>query len=66
MKDFRLSPAEWRRLTRFEKRALHYHRVMEQYYIEKHYEQMKKEREREQKKQEFMSKLPKVQMPRRR
>lgn len=66
MKDFRLGPEEWRRLSRFEKRALHYFRVMEQYYIDKHYEKLRKEQEREQKKQELMQKLPKVQMPRRR
>lgn len=66
MKDFRLGPAEWRRLSRFERRCLHYHRVMEQYYIEKHYEKQRKEMEREQKKRELMNKMPRVQMPRRR
>jgi hypothetical protein len=66
MKDFRISPEEWRRLGRFEKRALHYHRVMEQYYMEKHYETIRKDQEREKKSRELMSKLPMVQMPRRR
>jgi vacuolar-type H+-ATPase subunit B/Vma2 len=66
MKDFRLGPEEWRRLSRFEKRALHYFRVMEQYYIDKHYEKLRKEQEREQKKRELINKLPRVQMPRRR
>jgi len=66
MKEFKLNPLEWRRLSRFEKRALHYHRVMEQYYIDKHWQEVKKEQEREQKKRELMGKLPRVQMPRRR
>ena len=66
MKDFRISPLEWRQLSRFERRALHYHRVMEQYYLDKHYERLRKEQEREQKKRELMSKMPRVQMPRRR
>jgi vacuolar-type H+-ATPase subunit B/Vma2 len=66
MKDFHLSPLEWRQLSRFERRALHYHRVMEQYYIDKHYEEIRKDQERERKKQELLNKLPRVQMPRRR
>jgi vacuolar-type H+-ATPase subunit B/Vma2 len=66
MKDFRIGPEEWRRLSRFEKRALHYHRIMEQYYMDKHYEKIRKEQEREQKKRELINKLPRVQMPRRR
>jgi hypothetical protein len=39
---------------------------MEQYYMDKHYEKIRKEQEREQKKRELINKLPRVQMPRRR
>jgi hypothetical protein len=61
MKEFRIGPEEWRRLSRFDKRCLHYHRVMEQYYIDKHHAELRKEQERERKKQELMSRMPALQ-----
>lgn len=66
MKDFKLSPLEWRRLSRFEKRALLYHRIVEQYYIDKYHEKLQKEREREQRQRDVMGKMPRLQIPRRR
>ena len=63
MKASRLSPAQWCRLSRLDKKILHYFRIIEVYYIEFSPERVKmraqaKEAEKKRKQQEILGKMP--------
>jgi len=66
MKEFNLSPAEWRRLSRLDKKILIYSRVMEQHYIDCIHEEHNRKLEQERKRREMMDRMPKLAIPRRR
>ena len=51
-----MTPSQWHNLSRLDKKLLHYHRVMESYYMDEMHEEGKREREDE--KRKFMDKLP--------
>ena len=59
MKEFQLTPAEWRGLSRIDRLALHYHRVMESHYLDRMQEEGKRERERDEARRRLMDTLPK-------
>ena len=65
MKDFRLSPAGWRALTRFQRQLLFYHRLMEQYYTQSDMDRRKREADQERNRQKFLGSLPPQQVRRR-
>jgi hypothetical protein len=65
MKEFGLSPFDYSRLSRIDKKVLAYYRIMERYYFEFSPDQIKfrqeaKEREREAKKAKLMGMMPKL------
>jgi len=60
MQAFNMTPAEWKKLPRFDRLLLNYQRVMKQYYEKKAWDEQRKKMEREQKAREFMASLPKV------
>jgi len=66
MKDFNLSPAEWRRLPRLDKKTLTYSRMMEQHYMDCVYEDQERKREQEKRQKDMMDNMPKQVIPRRR
>ena len=65
MKDYHLSPREWRRLSSFDQKVLIYTRMMEQHYQDVLMEEAEPKREREQRQKDMMSNMPKQIMPRR-
>ena len=65
MKEMGLAPDQWRRLSRIDKRILHYFRVMQSYYFEFSPRQIKARRdaadaELKRKQGDLMSKMPRV------
>ncbi|MBN2568126.1 MAG: hypothetical protein JXB42_01715 [Deltaproteobacteria bacterium] len=65
MKDFGMTPGQWKNLSRFDKRLLHYHRVMEGYYFGEMTERAERDAGRDRERQEFLNSLPKQRIPRR-
>ena len=59
IKEFKISPFEWKRLSRFDQKVLMYQRVMEEHYMDTHSEKQAKEHEKEQNRQKFLDRLPK-------
>jgi len=71
MKEMGLDPGQWKRLSRIDKRILHYFRIMQNYYFEFSPRQIKarreaKEAEQKRKQQDLMAKMPKMAPIRRR
>lgn len=69
MKEYRLTPFEWSRLSRIDRKILNYARVMEVYFIEFSPERIKmreqaKEAEHKKKMQEIMDGMPRLQKSR--
>jgi len=64
MRHFRMAPDEWKRLSRIDRRVLHYQLVMENHYqataYEKQKHEMDKKRKESEAKQRMMSKMPKL------
>jgi len=70
MKEYHLTPSEWSRLTRIDRKILAYARVMEVYYIEFSEERVKmrkqaKELEHKQRMNDLMGRMPALQKSRR-
>lgn len=66
MKEYGLSPDQWRALTRVQRKTLFYHRIMENHYMATQHEKAQLEMEREQRKQKIAQQLPRQVFPRRR
>ena len=66
MKDFHLSPTEWRQLPRLDRKILIYSRIMEQHYLDTVHEEQKRKMDAERRQRDFVSNLPKQVLPRRR
>jgi len=65
MKEFGLSPKEYNRLSRIDRKVLSYYRIMERYYFEFSPEQIKlrerlKKQEQERKQADLMARMPKL------
>lgn len=60
MQAFHVTPAAWKRLSRFDRLCLNYQRVMQQYYERKAWDEQKKKMEREEQNRKFLASLPKV------
>lgn len=65
MKEMGLGPGQWRKLSRIDKRILHYFRVMQNYYFEFSPRQIKarrdaKEADHKRKQQALMAQMPKL------
>lgn len=60
-----MTPGQWKGLSGFDRRLLHYHRVMEGYYFDEMTERSERDSGRDRERQEFLSSLPKQQIPRR-
>lgn len=65
MKEFNLTPAQWRSMPGLDRRILMYHRVMESHYISEADEEMKRDIERTRDTDRVMSKMPQQQRSRR-
>ena len=70
MKEYRLTPSEWFRLSRIDRKILSYARIMEVYYIEFSPERIKmrkqaKQAEHDRKMKEVMGDMPRLQKSRR-
>ncbi len=63
MKEFHLSPFEWRALSRFDRLLLMYQGVMERYYKVRAMKKQQEEAEAEQRRRNFLSTLPRVRRP---
>jgi len=65
LKEFNFKPAEWKRLTRTDKKALYYYMIMHNYFVEKEMEgpDVKIEPDAS---DSFMSKMPQQAIPRQR
>lgn len=63
MKDFGLAPSEWKRVRPLDKKLLHYHRVMEEYYIKVMTEKERDKVERAGNTQGFLASLPRQKFP---
>lgn len=66
MKEYRLSPSQWRRLSNLDKKILIYARVMEQHYLDCVYEDQERKRDQEKRQKEMMANMPKQVLPKRR
>ena len=68
IKDLGLGVREWRRLSRIDKKALFYFRVLENYYISEAHKKQKKKAEQERKQKEnekkMMANMPRLNMAR--
>lgn len=64
MKEFNVTPSSWNKMSRADKKALHYHRIMEGHYMGQVNEKHERDRKRAEQKQEFMANLPQQQVPR--
>ena len=58
MKEFGLTPAEWHDLSCVDKKLLHYHRVMEGYYMDQMHEESERQAEIEKERRGFVDRLP--------
>lgn len=58
MKEYRLSPSEWRRLLSFDKKVLTYTRMMEQHYLDSYREEAEKKRDIEDRQRQMMKDMP--------
>ena len=59
LKDYHLSPSQWRRLSRFDKKVLTYARIMEQHYQDTFLEEAERKRDVEKRQREMMNNMPK-------
>ena len=60
MKDFSMDPWQFKRLTRLDRKILHYTRVMDQHFQAEEMERHKKEMEMEANRQKLMGKMPRL------
>ena len=63
METFNLSPFEYEKLHRWDRKVLYYYLLMKNYYESESFEKMKRKSERD---REFKEKLPELDIPRRR
>ena len=65
MKEYHMTPFEWRRLSRLDRKILIYTRVMEQHFMDTMHEDHERKRELERERQKLMDNMPKQMIPRR-
>jgi len=66
MKEFRLSPAQWRRLSSFDRKMLYYHRLMEEHYMDSSRERAEREADAQRRQRDMMKNMPRQAIPHRR
>jgi hypothetical protein len=60
MKEFHITPSQWARTSRFDRKVLLYSRVMEEYYTGRERKQQEKKAEAQRNREKFVASLPKV------
>ena len=58
IKEFKLSPFDWQRLSRFDRKVLMYQRVMEEHYMANMREEMEKEWKKEEQRRKMLAGMP--------
>jgi len=61
MKEFHISPRQWKQTTKTDKKILQYYRIMENHYMELSFDKPKRDIEKENDKQKLLASLPKQQ-----
>jgi hypothetical protein len=60
MKEFGLTPEEWGRISRADRKMLQYYLVMEEYYMDRQFKKQRAQAEKKEGIQKFLNSMPRL------